>query len=91
MQCSKQQAERVFGKLRLETVDCKHHRAGFLVVNGVRILKVHYSHGRGDMPPTVVELFRKSLRLSRADFQELIGCHMSRDQYLDSLGLPTEV
>jgi hypothetical protein len=85
MQVSKRDAGRVLDKLRVTQVDCKHHRAGFLVVNGVRILKIHYSNGNGDMPPTVAHLFRKSLKLSVEEFRELVACHLGREAYVDIL------
>jgi hypothetical protein len=72
-------------KLKVEAVPCKHHRAGFLVVDDIRILKIHHSHGVGDMPPTVAHLFRKSLKLSVAEFQRLIGCTLSRESYIEIL------
>ena len=85
MQMSLKDAEKVFNKLQVEDVPCKHHRAGFLVVDGVRVLKVHHSFGVGNMSPTVAHLFRKSLKMSMEEFQRFIGCTMSREAYVQSL------
>ena len=85
MQISTKDASRVLEKLKVEEVPCKHHRAGFLVVDGVRILKLHHSFGSGAMPPTVVHLFRKSLKLSLDEFQQLTGCKTSREAYIQIL------
>lgn len=85
MQVSLSNAARVLSKLQVEEVPCKHHRAGFLVVDGVRVLKVHVSHGVGDMPPTVAHLFRKSLKLSVEEFRGVVGCTTSREAYVEIL------
>lgn len=85
MQLSTKDASRIMDKLKVEDVPCKHHCAGFLVVDGVRVLKLHHSFGSGPMPPTVVHLFRKSLKLSPDEFQQLAGCTTSRDAYIEML------
>lgn len=85
MQATKRDAKRVLQKLQVVEVSCKHHHAGFLVVDGVKVLKVHYSHGNGEMPPTVVHLFRKSLKLDVDEFRRLMGCTLSRDEYIERL------
>ena len=85
MQVSLTQAGKVMDKLLLVEVPCKHHHAGFLVVDGVRVLKIHHSRGSGNMPPTIAHLFRKSLKLSIPEFQELIGCRLDRDSYINIL------
>src|SRR5262245_14514658 len=83
MQVSNKDASRVMEKLQVSEVPCKHHRAGFLVVDGVRVLKLHHSFGTHDMPPTVAHLFRKSLKLSVDEFYELLSCTLSRDAYVE--------
>jgi hypothetical protein len=85
MQLSTKDARRVMEKLMIQEIPCKHHSAGFLVVDGVRILKLHCSFGSKDMPPTVVHLFRKSLKLSVDEFQQLTGCKTSRAAYIQIL------
>ena len=85
MQVTKRDADRIMDKLEITAVQCKHHRAGFLVVDGVKILKVHYSHSDGNMPTTVAHLFRKSLKLSIPEFQLLLGCKLSREAYVERL------
>jgi hypothetical protein len=85
MQVNKRNAGNIVRKLQIDEISCKHHHAGFLVVDGMRVLKVHYSLGAGDMPPTVAHLFRKSLKLSMAEFQKLVGCTLTREDYLQIL------
>lgn len=85
MQVTKQDAKKIMQKLDAEPVKCKHHKAAFVVVDGVRVLKVHYSHGNGNMPPTVAHLFRKSLRMSVSEFEQFAGCTLSRTAYQDLL------
>jgi|GEM_PF-4674554 len=91
MQVTKQEASRIMQKLDVEEVPCKHHRAGFLVVDGIRILKIHFSNGAGSMPPTVAHLFRKSLKLSVPEFRQLAGCTLSRNQYVELLRQKSQI
>lgn len=83
MQLSTREAEKVFKKLRVETVKSTHHVRGFVTYNGVRILPVHYSNGRKDMPGHVPKRFAKSLNLSLSEFAELKDCTLSRDAYFE--------
>ena len=85
MQFSTSDAARVFRKLEIQTVTCKHHVRGFLVVDGKRVLALHYSNGRKDMPGRVPQLFRQSLHLSLEDFSTLMGCTLSRAEYISIL------
>ena len=85
MQLTTQEAERIFRKLKVEMKPCKHHIAGFVTLDGVRILPVHYSYGRKDLPGNVPDKFRKSLHLNLEEFEQLKSCVMSRDQFIDVL------
>ena len=71
MQLTTREAEKLIKKLGFEVVECKHHIRGFLTVDGRRIFPVHCSFGRGDLPGEVPHLFRKSLKLSTAEFAVL--------------------
>lgn len=82
MQLSTHDAERIFRKLDVELRPCRHHVAGFVTVNGVRVLPVHYSHGRKDFPGNVPDKFRKSLHLSHGEFERLRACSMNRDEFI---------
>lgn len=82
MQLTTVEAARVFGKLEIKAVACKHHVRGFLVVNGKRVLPVHYSNGRKDLPGNVPHLFRKSLHMSVEEFNQFLACTLSRIEYL---------
>ncbi len=49
MQVKKSEIAKLFNKLKLE-VSTTSYRFGWLVVDGKKILRVHYSHGKGDLP-----------------------------------------
>ena len=85
MQLKTRDAAKIFKKLEVEPAKSTHHIRGFLVVDGIRILPLHYSHGRKDLPGPVPKRFANSLRLNLQEFGELKRCTMSRDAYLDVL------
>lgn len=85
MQLKTKDAAKIFRKLEVEEVKSRHHVRGFLVVNGVRVLPLHYSHGNKELPGPVPKRFASSLRLNRREFTELKQCTMSRLAYLDVL------
>ena len=82
-------AEFVFGKIGVERVESTHHVRGFVVVDGRRVLPIHFSRGRGSMPPRTAILFRQSLKLSEAELREFLRCHLSREDYLDKIAALT--
>jgi hypothetical protein len=82
MHLTTSEAEKICKKLQIELVDCKHHVRGFLVVDGKRILPVHYSNGRKELPGDVPHLFRRSLHLDTDEFLNLLRCSLSRDSYI---------
>lgn len=81
MQLTTREAERIFKKLEVESVKSTHHIRGFVTYKGVRLLPVHYSNGRKDMPGHVPKRFAKSLNLSLGEFAELKRCTMSQEAY----------
>lgn len=83
MQLSKREAARVFRKLHVEPKASRHHVAGVVKLDGELVLPVYYSHGRGDIPGRVVELFRKSLCITVDEFRRLVQCSMSREEWSD--------
>ena len=83
MQVSKREAARVFRKLNVEARKSTHHVAGVVRIDGVLAVPVYYSHGRGDMPGRVGDLFRKSLYVSQPEFRRLVDCTMSREEWID--------
>ncbi len=80
----KKECERIFKKLDLK-VRSTGHNYGWLVVNGKKILRVHYSHGKGDIPGKVTNKIRGQLKLSREDFKDLIDCPLSYEGYIKIL------
>ncbi len=85
MQLTITEAMRIFGKLEIETVKCKHHVRGFMVVDGVRVFAVHCSRGKKALPGKVPQKFRKSLHLSTSEFEQLRGCSLSRNAFVELL------
>lgn len=85
MQLTTREAERIFNKLDVETVKSRHHVRGFVCFNGVRLLPVHYSNGRKDMPGHVPKRFAKSLQVSLSEFAELKDCTLSKTGYFKIL------
>ena len=72
---------KIFRKLDLK-VRSTGHNYGWLIVNGRKILRVHYSHGKGDIPSVVVNKIRGQLKLPQKDFLELINCPLTYEGYL---------
>lgn len=85
MQLSTREAERIFNKLEVEPVKSSHHVRGFVCFNGTRLLPIHYSNGRKDMPGHVPKRFAKSLHISISEFAELKRCTLSRAAYFEIL------
>ena len=81
MQIKKAEIEKIFGKLRLEERSTKH-RYGWFCFEGKKILRVHFSHGKGDIPGRVSDKIRSQLKLSQKNFKELIDCPLSLDDYV---------
>ena len=85
MEVTRRDAERIFNKLDVEPVASSHHVTAYIVVGGMRVLRVHYSFGRGPMPPSIGHKFRRSLHLSVDEFVRLRDCPMSREEYFTLL------
>ena len=81
MQVKKAEMERVFEKLQIEVRSTKH-RYGWFSHNGRKILRVHFSHGRGDLPGRLADKIRSQLKLSEHDFWELIDYPLSLPGYV---------
>ena len=76
--------ERIFNKLSLQ-VRSTGHNYGWLTVSGKKILRVHYSHGKGDLPDKIMHKIRGQLKLSEKDFKGLVACPLTYEDYLDIL------
>jgi hypothetical protein len=77
----KREIEKIFRKLNLEVRSTKHNY-GWLLVDGKKILRVHYSHGSGDIPDKIVNKIRGQLKLSKKDFRDLIRCPLTYQDYI---------
>ena len=80
MQIKKADIGKVFEKLKLEVRSTKH-RYGWFTFKGRKILRVHYSHGRGSIPGRVSDKIRSQLKLTQKDFSDLIECPLSLKDY----------
>jgi hypothetical protein len=49
----KNEVEKIFKKLNLQ-VRSTGHNYGWLIVDNKKILRVHFSHGKGDIPEKIV-------------------------------------
>jgi hypothetical protein len=76
--------ERIFNKLLMQ-VRSTGHNYGWLTVKNKKILRVHYSHGKGDLPDKIMHKIRGQLKLSEKDFKDLVACPLKYDEYLDIL------
>ena len=80
----KSEMEKIFRKLSLQ-IRSTGHNYGWLVLNGKKILRVHYSHGKGDIPEKITNKIRGQLKLSQKDFRELIKCPLTIEEYINIL------
>ena len=77
----KKEIEKIFKKLNLK-IRSTSHNYGWLIVNGKKIVRFHYSHGKGEIPEKVVNKIRGQLKLSKKDFKALINCLLTYEDYL---------
>ncbi len=84
MQVKKADIGKIFGKLKLD-VRSTGHRYGWFSFEGKKILRVHYSHGKGGVPGKVTDKIRNQLKLSQKDFKNLIDCPISLEDYVSIL------
>ncbi len=85
MQLTTRDAQVVFRKLDVEEVQSTHHVRGFVKINGVRVLPLHYSRGRKPFPGHTSEKFRKSLLATVEEIQALVSCSLDGPEYLSRL------
>jgi hypothetical protein len=76
--------EKIFKKLSLQ-IRSTGHIYGWLVINNKKILRVHYSHGKGDLPDKIMHKIRGQLKLSEKDFKNLVAYPLTYEGYLDIL------
>jgi hypothetical protein len=81
MQLKKRDIQKIFQKLDLE-VRSTHHIYGWLVINGEKVLRVHYSFGKGNIPAKISEKIRGQLKLDQNNLKKLIDCPLSKEDYL---------
>ena len=81
MQIKKSDVLKIFDKLELDVRSTKH-RYGWFMFRGRKILRVHFSHGRGDVPGKVSDKIRSQLKLNQDDFRGLIDCPLTRQDYV---------
>lgn len=74
--------EHLAQKLQLRTRNARDRLAWF-EYEGRIITRTRRSHGRGDMPFS--DQIRQQLKLNEEEFRRAIGCHLSRDEYIEIL------
>lgn len=84
MQIKKTDVKKIFSKLGISIRSTKH-RYGWFTFEGRKILRVHFSHGKGDIPGKVTDKIRSQLKLSQNDFKRLADCPLSLDDYVNIL------
>ncbi|MCP5047131.1 MAG: hypothetical protein GY940_08155 [bacterium] len=52
-------------------------------MDGKKILRVHYSFGKGNIPGRVSDKIRSQLKLDQDNFKNLIDCPLSKEDYLE--------
>jgi len=80
MQIKKNEIGKIFKKLKLEVRSTKH-RYGWFTFQGRKILRVYYSHGKGNIPGKMSDKIRSQLKLTQKDFRNLINCPLSLKDY----------
>ena len=65
----------------MEIRDGKHRRA-FFYYDGRLIVKTLRSHGRGPIDGDIPHRIRSQMRLTHAQFQELLACPLGHAEYL---------
>jgi len=80
MQIKKAEIGKIFEKLKLDVRSTKH-RYGWFTFEGRKILRVHYSHGKGTIPGRVSDKIRSQLKLTQNDLRDLIDCPLSLEDY----------
>lgn len=80
MQIKKAEIGKIFEKLKLDVRSTKH-RYGWFTFEGKKVLRLYYSHGKGNIPGRVSDKIRSQLKLSQKDFRDLIDCPLSLEDY----------
>ncbi len=80
----KSDIEKIFRKLNLQ-IRSTGHNYGWLIFEDKKILRVHYSHGKGDIPDRIIHKIRSQLKLNRQDFKELLSCKLLLKEYIEIL------
>ena len=69
-------------KLAMDFGDGKELNAWF-IHEGVKITRVTIPKGRGELVTKTQESIRKKLRLSQADFQDLLSCPLRLEGFIE--------
>jgi hypothetical protein len=81
MQLKKREAQTLFSKLGLE-VRSSHHKSATLYYEGKAIIRTRISHGRGDIPASIVAKMRSQLKVTEAQMAALVECSMTYEDYI---------
>lgn len=78
------QMEAMFKKLQVKRGGSNHHISGFVTdENGKKLYPpIFFSKGAKELPPRVERNLMKCLCINASEFDKLISCKMSREEYL---------
>ena len=79
MSLKTKEMERVFTKLNIRKVKCKHHVRGYFEHDGKKVLPVYYSFGGKDLPGFVSQKVAKSMRLNLSELKKTVIFMMKTD------------
>jgi hypothetical protein len=85
MQLTNREALDIMRRLGAVMVKCTHHYRGRIEVDGKIVAMVHCSHGDKSMPGHVPDLFRKSLHLTRSEFEQVRRGKIGLEEYVELL------
>jgi hypothetical protein len=75
---------RLVVKLKMEVKKTTHHNKAFLVYNNKLLFPpIYFSRGNKETPPFVKHKIRHCLYLTEEEFNKLISCHISCEEYYD--------
>jgi hypothetical protein len=85
MQLTTEEVLHLLQELDVELKEEADEVRGFLTIAGRRVLAVHCPLVRPTLPDGMAQRFRKALKLSEAEFEDLRNGALGRDDYLDLL------
>ncbi|WP_299771278.1 hypothetical protein [uncultured Tateyamaria sp.] len=73
--------QRIFTKLEVKKIECKHHVRGYYVHDGQKLFPIYFSFGNKDLPGFVAEKIARSMHLNKHQLAKMAKCKISADEY----------